>query len=317
MLILFYPVYRRVKVIDCYQFEDCNHRSPILPPDEQGCPQRGYKYRIKYRTAGDARNAYREAMSLNSNRRKQRKYLQGSRYIDTFKDNCCIIDVRNYDGMVDLNIRLESGETSTLKIRDLSNENEFMTVVKNFNQSSSKTSEARCHAGDFGKMFAFGLHNLKDGDYISMRKNKDGIRKYSLKAREVLEKYFKSEIMDIIEADKKQGIVPSNDMGGTRGISAYALVSRDLINAAHYDLDTSFGLSVFNEKNIGAAKGWYFVLPNTIIDGGNVNKAIVIELFDGCTLAWDGRKIFHCTAAKEIGENNHLYGNYWGGKTYK
>ncbi len=257
-------------------------------------------------------------MGFKTNKRKQRKYLKGSRYIDIFSDSSCIIDVRNNNGKVNLEIKLESGGKSTLKIRDLSKENEFMTTVKNFNESSNQISKARCHSGDLGEMFAFGLHSLKDGDYISMRNdNDDDICKYSMKAREVLEKYFESEIIDIINADRKQRVLPSKKMGGKNGISAYALVSKDLINAAHYDLDTSFGISVFNEKMMGTANGWYFVLPNTIIDGGNDNEAIVIQLFNGCALAWDGRKVFHCTATNEIGESNHLYGNYWGGKNYQ
>ena len=143
------------------------------------------------------------------------------------------------------------------------------------------------------------------------------IRRYSLVARKVLDKYFRHEIQNIIEADRKQGIIPTESMGGNDGISAYALISRDLINAAHYDLDTSVGISVFNEKIKGRADGWYFVLSNTIIDGGNETKAIIIKLFDGCTLAWDGTKVFHCTATKEVGMDNHVYGNYWGGKVYK
>jgi len=59
------------------------------------------------------------------------------------------------------------------------------------------------------------------------------------------------------------------------------------------------------------------VLPNTIeLDDVN-EKAIVIKLFDGIAICWDGRKIFHSTATKDIGEGNHTYGNFWGGKLYK
>ena len=85
---------------------------------------------------------------------------------------------------------------------------------------------------------------------------------------------------------------------------------------AHYDLDTSVGLSIFNEKIPGTATNWNFVLPNTTMVNENADQAIAIKLFDGCTIAWDGRKVFHCTSMKDVGEDNHVYGNYWGGKRY-
>ena len=102
------------------------------------------------------------------------------------------------------------------------------------------------------------------------------IRAYSRMARKRLGKYFEMEIQDIIEADRNQNFVPSELMGGIDGISAYCLVSQDLINAAHYDLDTLVGISIFTEKIAGRADGWYFVLPNTIIKGGD--EEILVKL---------------------------------------
>ena len=46
-------------------------------------------------------------------------------------------------------------------------------------------------------------------------------------------------------------------------------------------------------------------------------KSVIIKLFDGWTLSWDGRKVYHCTATNEVGDGNHVYGNYWGGKQYR
>ena len=304
--------------LQCKQFKYDNDLAPILPPDSQECLQRGSDSRLEYNDINEARNAYKIGMQMTGSKRNHRKYLKGSRYRILFDGYTKEIDVRKYGGMVDLDIRLDPRCTTKLKIRDLSTEKELMEEVKGFSERCNKDSEVRCSSGDAGKMFAFGYRNKKYGDYKSMEDDRVDIQKYSKTVRKVLDIYFKDEVRQIIEADRKQGIIPSEAMGGEDGISAYCLVSRDLVNAAHFDLDTSVGISIFNEKIAGMATNWYFVLPNTVLVGGDEErKAILIKLFDGCTLSWDGREVFHCTAAKDIGEGNHVYGNYWGGKEYK
>ena len=74
-----------------------------------------------------------------------------------------IVDVRKYEGAVDLNIELFDGEFTKLKIRDVSMINESMGIMSNFISSSNKDSQARCHSGDKGVMYAYGYHNSKMG----------------------------------------------------------------------------------------------------------------------------------------------------------
>ena len=269
----------------------------------------------------DARNAYKAARVRKVNTRKFRKFIKGSKYRDIFMENAREIDVRDFGGSVvfgsglDLNVTLGNGDFTTIKIRDLSNESEFLEKISWFNRVSSKESLARPHAGDSGFMYAFGFFNSKMGDYKSMVYDNNKCREYCIESRRVLKKYLEEEIDDIRKADVKQGIVPAFNMGGMDGISSYCLVSEDLINSAHYDLDTSLGISIFNEEIVNRAIGWYFVLPNTVIEEDK-EKAIIIKLFHGCAISWDGRKILHCTALKDIGNDNHVYGNFFGGKTY-
>ena len=279
--------------------------------------QRGARSRIEYKDVDEARCAYRTSISMKRNRRKHQKFLQGSRYKSIFFECSYEIDVRKYGGMIDLNITLDKDKLTTLKIRDLSGEFQAMKVIKEFSENSNKDSEARCASGDSGNMFAFGYNNSTYGDYVSMKDSKMEIRKYSTTARKLLDRYFKDEVREIMNADKSQKVTPSEAMGGDNGISAYTLVSRDLINAAHYDLDTSVGISIFTEKIPGKSTNWFFVLPNTTVNGKSDKKAVIIKLFDGCTLSWDGRKVYHCTATDDVGDGNHVYGNYWGGKKYR
>lgn len=303
--------------MQCKQIGVEDIRSPILPPDDFACLQRGVSFRINKTIIVEAREAYQLGVTIKGSRRKQRKYLFGSRYRDFFDGFYKIIDVREYGGNGNLNITTEDGDVSVVKIRDVSRDNELLQCMKKFNEQMERSSIARCWSGDAGNMYAFGFHNNKEGNYKSMRNVSMDVSGYSITARKGLEKYFKKEIDEIIAADREQDIVPSIAMGGEEGISAYALVSEDLVNAAHYDLDTSVGLSVFNELIPGNATNWNFVLPNTTLVDGNDKEAIAIKLFDGCAIAWDGRKIFHCTSTKVIGEGNHVYGNYWGGKKYR
>ena len=78
-----------------------------------------------------------------------------------------------------------------------------------------------------------------------MKDSMSTTREYCIEMRRLLDLYFCEEIKDIINADMQQGKVPSMNMGGKHGISSYCLISKDLINSAHFDLDTSMGISVF------------------------------------------------------------------------
>ena len=119
---------------------------------------------------------------------------------------------------------------------------------------------------------------------------------------------------DIQENDKAQGIVPHQFLGGKDGVSSFFIISENLINSSHYDFDGSHSISLFLEKRPNVAQGWFFVLPNVMIRGSY--KAIIIKLFHGCLIGWDGRVIRHCTATERIGNNNKLYGMYFGSKKY-
>ncbi len=265
-----------------------------------------------------ARRAYQNGMKTMGSRNNFRKYLRGGLYKEIYFEKCKELDVRDFGGSLNLNIRRGNGRYTFMEVRDLSSECELLREIKNFNESCSKESTARDNSGDSGSMFAFGMRSVKDGDYKSMRTSDTTLSQYCITARKLLERYFDAGVDEIIDADRKQGVTPCELMGGEQGLSAYCLVSRDLVNAAHYDLDTSVSMTIFNEKMAGTAEDWFFVLPNTFEKDDNDERAILIRLFDGCAICWDGRKVFHATATKEIHEKrgNHTYGNFFGGKNY-
>ena len=90
------------------------------------------------------------------------------------------------------------------------------------------------------------------------------------------------------------------------------MVSKDLINACHYDtFDKSMSIALWVEEIIGDSKGWKFIMPNVTTDG---ERGTVIPLTHGRIITWDGTKIFHCSTVGEQSEENHVYGFFFGVK---
>ena len=188
-----------------------------------------------------------------------------------------------------------------------------MDYVTKCNNQLDKTSRARCHAGDNGYMYTYGFHNIKLGDYKSMKDDNNLTREYCIEMKRVLNEHFPDVIKNIITEERKQGLMPNENMGGQYGISSSCIISEDLVNSPHFDLDISHGVSIFNESIPGKAKDWNFLLPNVMKDNDG-NRGIAIRLFHGCCISWDGHEIYHCTGLRDKGNENHVYGNFFGAK---
>ena len=304
-----------IATLHCVQVHIKDQRSPILAPNLQKILV-GEKFDyFDFPTCEEARNEYsKHWKSIN---RKDRKYLRESKYTKLYNKNSTIIDIENERVGVDLDVKLSCGNHTTVKIRNLKYDVEGIEKMKVFNENCNMQSLCRRESGDDGKMFAFGREDILN-EYASMKKQNDReCKSYCMLMRKMLKKYFNHEIKDIMDGDRKQGIVPKHNMGGSNhGIGGYFHISKNLVNSAHYDLDTSRSVTVFLEKEPGKAKDWDFILPNTTkIE--DETKAIAVKLFDGCAIGWDGRKVYHCTGMSEVGsENNCVYGNFFGGKKY-
>ena len=112
--------------------------------------------------------------------------------------------------------------------------------------------------------------------------------------------------MHRMEADREKSVLPPALMGTGDGISTFCLILIELINAAHYDVFiTSLGLLVVHEKNLTRV----FTLRTS-------DMAVLIKLYDGSTLYWIGRKIYHCTGIGKISDN-YVHSCIWQGKVHK
>lgn len=290
------------------QLDDADAGAPVSPPTTY--------LSENFQDSSIAREDYNKKVEQII--RKVRKYLLGSYYNGVFEDSTRIVDPRDFNQDIELQIDLPDKTTSILRVKDLSHETGYLQVIDKFNAKMRRSSTVRKESGDIGKMFAFGVYNKKKGNYVSMRDTSSKLkcRIYCLKMAELFGKYFPIEVDQIRKSDKDQGAVTTWELGGDKGISGYFLVSKDLKNASHYDLDAGMSVTIFVEKEPGMAKDWLFVLPN-VVQTHKPSTSFAIQLFHGCSISWDGRVIRHCTAYTDVGKGNSTYGNFFGGKFYK
>ena len=103
---------------------------------------------------------------------------------------------------------------------------------------------------------------------------------------------------------------PLSEMGGANGPGSSIMISKNLGNSAHYDFrDMSMSVSVWVEERKDTATNWYFIMPNVRLNG---KLGVVIQLFHGCVISWNGRLIKHCTSVTSTGGDNNVYGCMFG-----
>jgi len=129
--------------------------------------------------------------------------------------------------------------------------------------------------------------------------------------RNCLEREYPDELADILSHEAKQGRVPPTSMGGDEGVAQRIVISRDLGNPSHYDVfDGSMSVAIWTELLPGDAENWYLVFPNVIHQ--KEKKAVMIKLFHGVGISWNGRIIRHCTSVTTLRNGNHVFGNFVG-----
>jgi hypothetical protein len=114
--------------------------------------------------------------------------------------------------------------------------------------------------------------------------------------------------------EQEQNMIPDKNMGGQNGVTCRMIISTDLGNSSHYDVyDESISASIWVEERPNLAQNFYFILPNTTFtNNSGIKKAVMIKLSHGIAISWNGKLIRHCTSVTTIGENNHVYGNFFG-----
>ena len=95
-------------------------------------------------------------------------------------------------------------------------------------------------------------------------------------------------------------------IGGSGGLSAYNIATRNLHNASHYDCyDDSMSISVYTVESGESEQ--YMLFPNLSITVGAQNYVgLAIKLQHGLCISWNGLKCRHCTTEATSGITSTL-----------
>lgn len=298
----------KVTHLDGFQIGDDSEMSPLLPPDffqTKDLASAGDYYRtVSYKTSRGATTAYRSLQNKPLSKMRLRKFVFGALYKNIF-EGYEIIDCKKGDFALTLN--LEGGGSTVLKIK-LAEDPSLLERLVDLGRAMPTRGNARKNGGDHGNMYGIGLKNSKNGVIYTPTNNcRDELKEASMAAREYLEVHYPEVVVDIVCAEKRKKIEKNKWMPNGPGSSV--MVSKNLGNSSHFDLDQSASVSIWVEEKPGLAKNWYFVLPNVMLNGC---KGVLIKLCHGAVISWDGRLVRHCTSVTDVGDGNSVYGVMFG-----
>jgi hypothetical protein len=249
--------------------------------------------------------------------KRRRKFIHGALY-DTIYSGSKIIDLSyGLCTRIEIVVTLADKTTSVVRIGSAIDESEMLNAIVELGMELPTTGNARAgDTGDVGDMFALGYRSLeKSVVYVptKMANISVAMAQASTQAGKYMKKHWPSDYDDIRDADSLKATAespPLKEMGGKDGPGNVIMISRNLGNSAHLDnADGSRSIAVWVEEEPGSANNWSFLLPDVSIDG---SLGVVIKLFHGAVVSWDGRKVRHCSSIPEPGDGNNVYGCMFG-----
>jgi hypothetical protein len=243
----------------------------------------------------------------------RRKYFFGALYDKLFPVSR-VIDLSDPSegscDRVDIVVTLADGTESVVRIGTALDESEMLGAIVGLCHVLPAIGNARKQSGDQGEMHALGCRNIdsKGGVVVYVQTTKTKIAAAMTKASSAIGVYMKNQWRGIYdEIQNAEKAKPALEvMGGISGPGRSMMVSKNLANSTHLDIkDKSRSFGIWVERSPGQAKNWFFVMPDVSIDGSN---GVVIRLFHGAVIIWDGRAIRHCSSTPEPGAVNDVYG---------
>lgn len=293
--------------------------------------------RTRAHTSEDAYKRYMSIEKGSKYKASHRKHARGALYkFPLFQTNYKIIDCSQGGAHV-IRTTIEKGkhkgETTTIQIGSATHRTDLLESIVSLGQYLPR-GNCRTDSGDEGDMIAAGIRTLNPVLlYDCTRGTPDqkltrgtiidaATARVSVLFAPYVQEAFPDSYWSIIKADKlKTNHIPDflrpESMGGKKGLGLSMMVSTNYINSSHFDYkDDSLSISVWAEKYPGQAKNWYFLLPNLSIladDGTPPSAGVLIKLFHGATIQWDGNFLKHCSTVSELGpEDNQVYGCFMG-----
>jgi hypothetical protein len=287
----------------------------FLPPDYFNTDDLDMTEDHDLNDAEHAKSIYVWLKSKRLSIRRKRKFVRGCLYKNIFEGYHMIDASGDSSNVRELEVSLKSGEISVVRISSASNELDVLDAIVELGESLPLNGNCRREVGDLGDMYALGYRSSKTGQkykYTNYPDVSQAMKKASVKVANMMKRLSPSDLADIQQAErnKKSPCPPLEEMGGIDGPGTCIMISRNLANASHLDInDKSRSFAIWVEKRKGKAGNWYFVMPDVSING---SKGVIIKLFHGCVISWDGRVIRHCTSVTDVGEGNNVYGCMFG-----
>jgi hypothetical protein len=269
---------------------------------------------VEFNDSKESRSIYHYLSHQPKSSRRKRSFVYGALYKNLIGKNFAVIDCRG-KGRIEINVEVEgSNEPTTITVVDCSDCAVMNDSVVSLGRSLGKSGNSRKNAGDVGEMWGLGYRNKATKEmYV---KSKELLVKNAMTdVCESVAKDLGERFPETLESIRQAEAIgpkcpPLSEMGGSNGPGSCIMISKNLGNSVHFDYnDASMSLGVWVEERIGGASNWYFVMPNIRLNG---KLGVVIRLFHGCVISWDGRLIKHCTSVTETGESNNVYGCMFG-----
>ena len=293
----------RIIKLRARQIRSDHEDSPLLPPDVfDDNRDMGTTSPKGIDNASEARNMFQFLRNEPLSVKRHRQFVYGTKYKNLWSD----VDYLKIDSFqtgntfeieVDINGRVES---TKILVFNASHRSDLLKGVLEIGSCLEKTKQgnARGKINDIGEMFGLGYKSRKTKVEYNPTKTIPGIKRAMEKTSRCAVQFMEQEcphvLTDIRWEQNAEEVFPNlQGMGGRDNAGSSIMFSRNLGNAAHIDLDSSLSISFWAEKKPGVAENWYFVLPD-ILSGDK--KGLIIRLFHGAVIVWDGRVINHCSS---------------------
>jgi hypothetical protein len=252
---------------------------------------------------------YSKLRAMDQSKRRFRKFVFGALYLRPLRARPYVVDPR--EGSVDIRVTHADGSTSIVHIRHTRDPSVLESIVR-LGKRLPKNSAIRNNVGDKGSMVAVGVKNWGTENPEEYAVTKRLIPEFSGAAHHV-SNYLRNVLPRVYNAIQDADKIKRGERKYEKmkcGPGSVLVISKNLGNASHYDYaDDSVSFSVWAEEQPGGSRNWFFVMPSLSYQG---SKGVLVQLSHGVAISWDGTKIRHCTSVTKMGENNNVYGCFFG-----
>ena len=115
------------------------------------------------------------------------------------------------------------------------------------------------------------------------------------------------------QKEKDNHVIIPEYMGGVDGVTSVGVVSTDLANEPHTDVnDDGQSVSIWHESHPGSATNWFFMMPELILSVHGISyEGVAVELFHGICIDWDGLVTRHNTTVTLLSPGKHAHGTFF------